>query len=1619
MSVAVQGDVAIIGMSCLYPGAGSLQQFWENIVNKVDAISDAPEDWHPELFYDPDSGADDRSYTKRGGFLKELAEFDPLEFGVMPGSVEGSAADSFLSIRTASEALADAGYADPRRMDRFRERTGVILGFGGYISRGHSTVIQRWVSIDATIQILKQLHPEHTPEELALIRQNLRASMPHLTTDNLPGAVPNIVSGRIANRLNLMGPTFNVDGACASAFLALDIACRELLTGRCDMALAGGVHAANSSPILIIFSQMKGLSRKGQIRPFDSEADGTLLSEGAGFLVLKRREDAERDQDRVYAVIKGMGVSSDGRALGLLAPRPEGEELAIRRAYEMAGIDPVTIELIEGHGTATLVGDATELEVLNRVFGKRAGELPRCALGSVKSMIGHSIPASGMASIIKTALSLYHKVLPPTLHCEKPHPKLEADTSNLYINTETRPWIHAHRDRPRRAGANAFGFGGVNSHAVLEEYLPEPPATLLHQRWDSELFALTASDAAGLAAEAQALGRMIADFPGELSLKDLAWSVNTKPFGPERLGIVATSRQDLLEKLEKAAKRLADPKSAKIRQADGIYYFRQQLAAEGKLAFVFPGEGAQYTNMLVDLSLHFPEVREVFDFADRAYLDHPRGYLPSELLVPPPLFSSSERLWSMDLGTEAVLSANGAMFRLLGNLGVQPDMMVGHSTGEHTALASAEAVQLEDEHELTASIRAVNRIFEEMKSENRIPECMLLAVGGADHQHLEKMVAASEGRLYLAIDNCPNQVVLCGEPAAIDEVQRDLASTPAICQKLPFARGYHSPWFRVFSERLQDYFRAMRIGKPRLPLYSCVTAERLPDDPDEIRQIAASGWSRTVRFREAIEKMYQDGARIFLEVGPRGNLKSFIEDVLRGKNYLAVASNVQHRSGILQLNHALAILFAHGVPLRLEHLYSRRDPRPVDPNAVRKPKTRLKLCIEPLTLPADFKLPRREQPAPAAAPAAAPAVEAKGRSANGHAPLAAPITPVPALAFAPPSPASISPAVSPRGSVMERHFTTMQQFLAMQQQVMAAALTGRTPQPSAVAPHAPAPAAIPAKAAAPAPSHQQLPFITQVLELVPGVRARSIYRTALEPLYEHHALGRDLSVEDPELIGHAVIPLTVSMEILSEAAALLEPGKVVVEMRDMRSQRWVALDPPFPVLEMTATQIEPGVVRVEMREAVEGKAIRPLWMESTVVFAERYPAAPAPLPFELQEPKISKWKEGTLYPWGLFHGPRLRAVIRLDRTGTNGCTATMEILRHDLLLLGKPDLRFVIDPVTLDAAGQISGFWSLEQVDPTCDLFPYRFRRLQCFSAMPPVGTRIESRVIIHEITERDLRCDLEVLDLSGQVLYRVEDWTDRRFFQPPDVRNFRAEPRDVVLSTDTPELANGRPDTTCVCLDRFPAGFLQTSFGVWGKMVAGLMLSRSEKKHWEEMNPADPARAEWLLVRCVAKDAVRRLMTQSRGISLFPADILIDVNARGELIVGGGWVTRLGIQPIVSAAYDGERAIAMASLHPGDRVGVSMARWGGTKRDVAEDDLSTQCAKRALADALKYVPERLSIAGFDLASGAVRVAAPGAAVEFVVPTSRRGDYIYAAYSGPATAHRANLELSPQRKGES
>ncbi len=1484
MGTAGRPQIAIIGMACVFPGAENLQRYWENILQKVDAVSDPPPGWEAELYYDPEARSNDRTYCKRGGYLGRLAEFDPFAYGIMPNALDGAEIDHFMALRVAHEALADAGCRD---LEAVKERTAVILGRGTYINRGNAAALQQGVMVESFLRILKQLEPHRTAEELAELKRRLKAGLPGFNADTSPGLVPNIISGRIANRLDLMGPNYLVDAACASSLVAIEMAARELITGRCDLAIAGGVHSDTSAVLVEIFSGLQALSRRGELRSFDESADGTLLGEGVGMVVLKRLEEAERDGNHIYAVLKGIGIASDGRALGVLAPRVEGEETALRRAYGEAGVDPSTIGLVEAHGTGTPVGDVVELEALRRVFPERRTESPRCALGSVKSMISHTMPAAGAAGLIKAALALRHKVLPATLHCQKPNPKLELDKTDFYINTETRPWIHGAGGRPRRAGVNAFGFGGINAHAILEEYTGPNQSPWLQHQWDSERLVLSGEDRRALVEEARrVLGLVAGD--GDLPLRDLAWTLNCQSpgggkFGPARLAVIATSREDARAKLERAVKRLNDDRTRNIKEIEGVYYFQEPLGRQGKLALVFPGEGSQYRNMLGDLCIHFPEVRRVFDMMDRAYENQGRTYLPSDVIFPPPLGSpSQDRLWNMDSGAETVFAANQALYALIRKLGVRADAMVGHSTGEHSALLAAQVVQVAGDEELIRHILGVYEVFNRLNASSGIPEAVLLAVAGADHALLEKKVAQSGGRLHIALDNCIHQVVLCGKEPVIDRLVEDLAGSAAICQKLPFARAYHTPWFEVFSKPLRAHFDGLRIGKPQVDLYSCVTTARYPDGADEIRSLAAVQWSSPVRFRETAESMYRDGIRIFVEVGPRSNLTGFIGDVLRGKPHAAIPSNVQHRSGILQLHHMLGQLVAHGLDPRLEVLYERRAPAPLDRKPARKRALNLGTGLQPMRLPADFSLP------------------------------AAPL-------------AETHPQPTSRQAVLEQHLHTMEQFLATQQQVMTAYLANRRQTATAAAP---------APAAEPAPSGPRFPFVSEVVEFVPGVSVLVRHRFSAERdlIFHDHTLGRDISVEDPLLLGLPLVPLTVTMEILAECAALLEPGRLLVGLRDIRATRWITLEQPDYTIELQARHTGPGAVHVTVREAGDGVGVRPAFAEANAVFDDRYPEPGPPRPFVLEDERPSRWTPDQLYRTGMFHGPLMMGTRSVERAGRNGTSATIEALPHSGLFSGDPAPAFLFDPVLLDAAGQVVAYWFWEAIETGTDLFPYHVAAFHCYAPPPPAGERLECRVLRRTESESVIRSDIEVLDRQGKVYYRLEDWQTRRFRQPPNFLHLRVSPKDafIALPWTAPlaGLASGQP-LVCRRVEELTPEFLDSSHGVWLKTLAYLVLSAREREVWRRMPAVPKRRREWLLGRCAAKDAVRALLREHRSVELCAADIEIVPGPSGRPMVEGRWKERLGVDPAVSIAHSDGVAAATATLGAGQRVGFDLERIG------------------------------------------------------------------------------------------
>ncbi len=1025
--VAGAEGIAIIGMACLFPGATDVDTFWSNILAKVDAVSDPPPgSWDPAVHYDPDSTDSDRIYAKRGGYIAHMATFDPLSHGIPPSAVGGEP-DQWLALDIARRALEDAGYAE---LDKdIRRKTAVVLGRGALPNVGTLTAIQHGLMISQTLDVLKSLQPNLTPERLEDIRIALRASLPEFGPDTAPGFVPNLIVGRIANRLDLMGPNMTVDAACASSHVAIEIAINGLLRGTSDLALAGGSHIWTPVPMLALFSQLGALSRADRIRPFDKEADGTLLGEGLGMVVLKRLTDAERDGDRIYSVIRGVGVASDGRAIGVMAPRAEGEELAIRRAYEIAQVAPGTVELIEAHGTGTTVGDLVEIEALRDVLGERHTERPTIAIGSVKSNIGHLVPAAGVASIIKTSLALYHKVLPPTLNVDEPSPDFALERSPLYVNTEVRPWINGH-DHPRRAGVSAFGFGGIDAHIVLEEYTGpgsvQRPVDHL-PAWETETVLVTADSRADLVQRAAELGTQVAALAGRRApprLQDVAYSINQARSGDSDavLAVVADSIADLAAKLGRAAERLADPACTRIKERSGIFFSGDPLARRGKVAFLFPGEGAQYENMLADLCLSLPVVRETFDAADRYFRSRNRAIVPSDFVFPRSVFTEEERrwaerqLWDMDNAVSAVLIADEALMRVLGGLGVRPDGVVGHSSGEFAALRAAGVLGDQTGDAEMGFYDMLAQVGRSLASDDGIAPAALLAIGSS-REDVDALI--NNDSAWVAADNCHHQVVVATDPTRAAAIVTAAKERGMLAERLPFDRGYHTEQYAPLSARLQTAIRELGLREPAVTVYSCSTTRQVHED---LATVVADQFARPVEFRSTIERMHDEGYRVFIEVGPRGNLTGFVADILRGKDFSTAAIDQFRVSGVRQLNTAIAILAAEGVGLDVDYVHRHRNSRLIDFAAADVEAASSRAVL----LDTGF-----------------PAMTLDDSTAEPLSPRPLPARPVPAATL---SPGAVAPPPSGAlASATTKFFETMDHFLAVQEQVMLqhlAALSG-------------------------------------------------------------------------------------------------------------------------------------------------------------------------------------------------------------------------------------------------------------------------------------------------------------------------------------------------------------------------------------------------------------------------------------------------------------------------------------------------------------------------------------------------------------------------------------------------
>jgi phosphopantetheinyl transferase/acyl carrier protein len=925
------------------------------------------------------------------------------------------------------------------------------------------------------------------------------------------------------------------------------------------------------------------------------------------------------------------------------------------------------------------------------------------------------------------------------------------------------------------------------------------------------------------------------------------------------------------------------------------------------------------------------------------------------------------------------------------------------------------------------------------------------------------MAADGFGRLYVAMDNCPHQTVVVGSEDAATRLSEELRRRGLLYERLPFDRPYHTPLFEGYSEGLRSFFSRW-VGAPAsIPLYSCTTRAPFPADLAEILDIAVRHWMEPVEFQKTIEAMYADGVGIFVEVGPRGSLSAFVEDILRGRPHLAVAADTVNRSGITQLNHLVGLLAAHGVPMRLDELYARRSPRRLAPEGEagagtgKRPRAmRLEVGWIPVELSEVTARRLREAhppaaPMPPSAPPAAPVLSGVSASsplmssycrtmehfldlqqdvmqaflggAGAARRLALPVAsggpetvpPVGTSAAPPPvltppaSPAASAapppPAASASSSITERllrivsdrtgyppemidvdrdleadlgidSIKRVEILGSFQQQTgllgnhdmealagrktlrevsefLAACASGGTTAPASV------PASTPATSAPPNVG----PFMGNVVSHVPGRRLVAIREVRLEEdLYlRDHTLGRNVSSSDPGLAALPVMPLSMSMEILAEAAVTLVPGRRVIGMRDVRAYRWLSLEGEKLTLKVSAAA-RPGAedreVSVQIFEADgrEGAPSGPPIVEGVMVLGDGYPEPPAADPLVLAEERPSRWAPERLYEDMMFHGPAFRGVVSMDRWGADGAEATLQVLGAEGLFRSTATPSLATDPVLMDQPGQVVGFWIAEHVVTGAVVFPFHLEALHLYGPGPAAGERLKCHGRIALVGDQQVRSDLDVVDGGGGVRARLVGWWDRRFDLPQSFLRFLHAPREVFLSETWTAPGQGPAGAGLrahrVALRTFPPAFFTAHGGVWEKALAHLILGPREREPWRGLRTPEPRRLEWLLGRLVAKDAVRAFLAERHDVRLAPADVEILPDEHGRPVPGGAWTRQVGRVPVLSLSH--ARGVAVAVVGDGDSaagVGVDLEHAG--RLEGGAEDLAFTSAERSLLAAV------------------------------------------------------------------
>ncbi|MBF0289023.1 MAG: acyltransferase domain-containing protein [SAR324 cluster bacterium] len=917
--------IAIIGMAGLFPNSIGVQEYWENIFNKVDCITEVPQNrWKLGDYYDPDPKKPDKTYSKKGGFIPDI-QFDPMEFGLPPNILEVTDSSQLLSLVVTKELLHNAGYG---KKEFDKSRTGVILGVVGGQKLG--TPLNSRLQYPVWKKVLQS--SGISSENADKIVENIKKAYIGWEEDSFPGLISNVIAGRVANRFDLGGINCVVDAACAGSLAAIKMAVSELLEHRADMMITGGVDTDNSPGMYMCFSKTPAFTEEEKVQPFDEKSKGIMIGEAVGMILLKRLEDAEKNNDPIYAVIKGIGSSSDGRSGSIYAPCSNGQSSALDLAYQDAGFNPASIGLIEAHGTGTSAGDIAEFQGLKKTFEHNLGEKnenrQHIALGTVKSQIAHTKGAAGCAGLIKIALALHHKVFPPTLNIDKPHSNLDIENSPFYLNTETRPWITGKSNVPRRASVSSFGFGGSNFHMVLEEYQHEHQgAYKLHQiEHPVILTAETPDDLMSLSKEW--LGNLEKEH-GEGSWEPFLEKHGASNPSQEqaRVGFSVKSMQDAIGKLKIAIRRMDVDLQEENWSIQSIHYRKTGIDPNSKTVALFSGQGSQYVNMGKDLAMHFPEIRDAFGTMEELFQKE-LHYSFGDIVFPPPVFDENHqktlenRLQLTQHAQPAIGSFSTGLYKLMQKAGFKADFTAGHSYGELTALWASGVLSEEDYYWLTLMRGQAMKA----PDQDGFDSGGMLAVMAQPDQF--KKYLSDFPEISFANWNSPTQVVLAGPKMDILQLGELLQQKDFTCAILPVSAAFHSPLVSHAQQSFQEAIGRVTFEVPQIPVFSNTTGQAYPESPEEIKKILSDQILNPVFFKQEIESIASEGGTVFVEFGPKSLLTKLVESILQDRPHHVVSLNANNKSSSDSLyRDALIQLRVLGLSLSLKDSYQKKLPQ--------------------------------------------------------------------------------------------------------------------------------------------------------------------------------------------------------------------------------------------------------------------------------------------------------------------------------------------------------------------------------------------------------------------------------------------------------------------------------------------------------------------------------------------------------------------------------------------------------------------------------------------------------------------------------------------------------------------